>query len=116
METTQNIKNDNQQNNQVEDHDNQYKKYYKVKYTTKSGRIIYYVYPSKYTCKGRGKEIFKNIADNYSDILKDDTLTNSDKAYEIYKKLDIENRKKITVDKIRSFIYRWEYKNITSKI
>lgn len=89
---------------------------YKVKYITKSGEIKYYEYKSKYIRKGRGKEIFKNISDNYSDILKDETLSNSDKAYEIYKRLDNENRKKITIDKIRSFIYRWEYNNITSKI
>lgn len=88
---------------------------YKVKYITKSGEIKYYEYKSKYVRKGRGKEIFKNISNDYIDILKDNTLTNSDKAYEIYKKLDIENRKKITVDKIKSFIYRWEYKNIISK-
>ena len=93
----------------------QNKKTYKVKYMTKAGTIKYYEYASKYVCKGRGKEIFKNISDNYTDVLKDDTLSNSDKAYEIYKRLDNEERKKITVDKIRSFIYRWEYKNITSK-
>lgn len=93
----------------------QNKKTYKVKYMTKAGTVKYYEYASKYVCKGRGKEIFKNISDNYTDVLKDDTLSNSDKAYEIYKRLDSEERKKITVDKIRSFIYRWEYKNITSR-
>lgn len=93
----------------------QNKKTYKVKYMTKAGTIKYYEYASKYVCKGRGKEIFKNISDNYTDVLKDNTLSNSDKAYEIYKRLDSEERKKITVDKIRSFIYRWEYKNITSR-
>lgn len=93
----------------------QNKKTYKVKYMTKAGTIKYYEYASKYVCKGRGKEIFKNISDNYTDVLKDDTLSNSDKAYEIYKRLNSEERKKITVDKIRSFIYRWEYKNITSR-
>lgn len=86
-------------------------KTYKVKYITKAGVIKYYEYPSKYVCKGRGKEIFKEISNNYIDVLKDDILSNSNKAYEIYKRLDNETKKNITIDKIRSFIYRWEYKN-----
>ena len=82
---------------------------YRVKYITKAGDVKYYEYKNKYIRKGRGKEIFKKLHEKYEGIINDDSLKAIDKAIKIYEQLDNDDKKLLTVEKIRAFIYRQEY-------